>query len=207
MKPYSSTHPNARNAFYSDSFFSVDLLEVHFYSYPNDIPTPDPLYLCTGGYDIEWDSTTAPTAGTITYKSQGEFLGFNNVEESIEVRVGKFTVILSALDSTTKTEILGRYPQGARVVIWKAFLSKTTGEILDTPLMVFDGQIMNFTAIDGARTATISLDCASIFADFERIAGRKTNNESNWVYQGVKYDTSLEKAGIVGNTEYRWGRL
>lgn len=207
MKNYSVTHPNARNAFYSDSFFSVDLLEIHFYSYPGGVQTPDPMYLCTGGYDIEWDSITAPTSGTITYKSQGEFLGFNNVEENIEVRVGKFTVILSALDATTKTEVISRYPQGARVVIWKAFLSKTTGQILDTPLMVFDGQIMNFQAVEGARTAIISLDCASIFADFERTAGRKTNNESNWLYQGVKYDTSLEKVGTVANTEYRWGRL
>jgi hypothetical protein len=53
----------------------------------------------------------------------------------------------------------------------------------------------------------VSIDCSSIFADFERTAGRKTNNESNWLMQGVKYDTSLEKSGIVANSEYKWGRL
>ena len=207
MKNYSVSHPNARNAFYSDSFFSVDLVELHIYEYPSGVQTAAPLYLCTGGYDIEWDSTTAPTAGVITYSSQGEFLGFNGVEENIEVKVGKFNIIVSALDSTTKLRFLNNYTQGSRVVVWKAFLSKTTGAILDTPLMVFDGQIYNFTAIDGPRTATINIDCSSIFADFERTAGRKTNNESNWLYQGIKYDTSLEKAGIVANTEYKWGRL
>jgi hypothetical protein len=199
MKNYSSTHPNARNAYYSDSFFSVDLVEFHL--------AGDPLYYCNGGYDIEWDSSTAPTAGTITYKSQGEFLGFGGVEENIDVKVGKFNIIISALDEDAKQSLLSNYIQGARVVVWKAFLSKTTGQILDTPLMVFDGQIYNFQAIDGAKTSTISIACASIFADFERTAGRKTNNESNWLFQGVKYDTSLEKAGIVANTEYRWGRL
>lgn len=203
MKPYDITHPNARNAYYSDSFFSVDLVEFHI----KDGVTDDPLYLCNGGYDIEWNSTTAPTEGVITYSSQGEFLGFSGVEENIEVKVGKFNIILSALDETTKLKIVNNIVQGSRVVVWKAFLSKTTGQILDTPLMVFDGQIYNFQVIDGARTATISVDCSSIFADFERIAGRKTNNESNWLLQGVKYDTSLEKAGIVGNTEYKWGRL
>lgn len=199
MKSYSSTHPNARNAYYSDSFFSVDLVEFHLVG--------DPLYFCNGGYDIEWDSSTAPTAGTITYKSQGEFLGFSGVEESIDVKVGKFNIIISALDEDAKLALLNNYIQGARVVVWKAFLSKTTGQILDTPIMVFDGQIYNFNAVDGARTASINIDCASIFADFERTAGRKTNNESNWLMQGVKYDTSLEKAGIIANTEYRWGRL
>lgn len=203
MKPYSISHPNARNAYYSDSFFSVDLVEFHIKQGLTNVP----LYLCTGGYDIEWDSTTAPTSGVITYSSQGEFLGFSGVEENIEVKVGKFNIILSALDETTKLRLVNNPIQGSRVVVWKAFLSKTTGQILDTPLMVFDGQIYNFQVIDGARTATISVDCSSIFADFERTAGRKTNNESNWLLQGVKYDTSLEKAGIVGNTEYKWGRL
>jgi len=203
MKPYNISHPNARNAYYSDSFFSVDLVEMHIKSGVTDVP----LYLCNGGYDIEYDSPTAPTAGVNTYISQGEFLGFSGVEENIEVKVGKFNIILSALDSTTKLRLINNPIQGNRVVVWKAFLSKTTGQILDTPLMVFDGQIYNFQVIDGARTATISIDCSSIFADFERTAGRKTNNESNWLLQGVKYDTSLEKAGIVGNTEYKWGRL
>jgi len=203
MKSYSSTHPNARNAFYSDSFFSVDLVELHIY----DGVTPSPLYFCNGGYDIQWDSTTAPESGTITYTSQGEFLGFNGVEENFDIRVGKFGIIISALDEETKIALLNNVIQGSRVVVWKAFLSKTTGQILDTPIMIFDGQIYNFQAIEGPRTATIQIDCSSIFADFERTTGRKTNNESNWLFQGVKYDTSLEKSGIVGNSEYRWGRL
>jgi hypothetical protein len=198
-KNYSVTHPNARNAFYSDSFFSVDLVELH-------IPGA-PVYASTGGYDIEWDSTTAPTSGTITYLSQGQFIGFNTSEENIDVKVGKFTIVFTALDSTTTEALLNNYIQGSRVVVWKAFLSKTTGQILDTPIMVFDGQIYNFSALESPRTATISIDCSSIFADFERTNGRKTNNESNWLFQGVKYDTSLEKAGIVANSEYRWGRL
>lgn len=202
-KNYSVTHPNAYDEFNGTNFFSVDLVELHIYN--GD--TLSPLYFCTGGYDIEWDSTTAPTSGTITYSSQGEFLGFNGMEENIDVKVGKFGIILSALDSDTKLQVLNNVIQGSRVVVWKAFLSKTTGAILDTPLMVFDGQIYNFQAVESPRTATIQLDCASIFADFERCAGRKTNNESNWLMQGVKYDTSLEKAGIVGNTEYKWGRL
>jgi hypothetical protein len=199
MKNYSVTHPNARNAFYSDSFFSVDLVELHI--------AGTGFYACNGGYDIEFDSPTAPTAGVNTYVSQGQFIGFNTTEENIDVKVGKFTIVFSALDTGATTLLLNNYIQGSRVVVWKAFLSKTTGQILDTPLMVFDGQIYNFNAVESPRTATVSIDCSSIFADFERTAGRKTNNESNWAYQGVKYDTSLEKSGIVANSEYRWGRL
>jgi hypothetical protein len=196
MKTYPTT---TRDAFYSDSFFSVDLVELHI--------AGAPFYACNGGYDIEYDSPTAPTPGVITYTSQGQFIGFNTTEENIDVKVGKFTIVFSALDSNTTDVLLGNYIQGSRVVVWKAFLSKTTGQIINAPLMVFDGQIFNFNAVESPRTATISIDCSSIFADFERTAGRKTNNESNWAYQGIKYDTSLEKSGVVANSEYRWGRL
>jgi hypothetical protein len=200
-KGYSSSRPNAYNAFNSDSFFSVDLVELH-------IAGTGGFHVCNGGYDIEYDSPTSPTAGVNTYTSQGQFLGFNTFEENIDVKVGKFTIVASALDTNATELLLNNYLQGSRVVVYKAFLSKTTGQILDSPLLVFDGQVYNFNAVESARTATVSIDCSSIFADFERTAGRKTNNESNWAYQGVKYDTSLEKSGIVGqSSEYKWGRL
>jgi hypothetical protein len=51
------------------------------------------------------------------------------------------------------------------------------------------------------------VDCSTLFADFERTAGRKTNSGSNWLYQGTTSDTAFEKSGFVGNTEFLWGRL
>jgi hypothetical protein len=204
MKNYADTHPNARNAYYSDSFFSVDLVELHL----EDLRGGNQAkYYCNGGYDIRWDSITAPDAGTITYQSQGDFIGFGGMEENFDVRVGKFTIALSGMTYETLSDFINYEPEGKRVVVYKAFLSKTTGQILDTPIMLFDGQIYGYTVTESPRTCKINVDCASIFADFERSAGRKTNNESNWLFQGVKYDTALEKSSIVANTEYKWGRL
>jgi hypothetical protein len=204
MKNYSVTHPNARNAFYSDSFISVDLVELHLFDYSG---TDVSKYYCNGGYDITWNSTTAPTAGDIVYLSQGDFIGFSGVEENFDVKVGKFSIVLSAIEYATLSTFLNNETEGSRVVVYKAFLSKTTGQILDTPIMVFDGQIHGYSVNESSRSATIQIDCSSIFADFERVAARKTNNESNWLFQGVKYDTALEKSGIIANTEYKWGRL
>jgi hypothetical protein len=45
-----------------------------------------------------------------------------------------------------------------------------------------------------------------LFADFERSNGRKTNNWSNWLFQGVQYDKAFVKSGWVGETEIKWGR-
>jgi hypothetical protein len=82
----------------------------------------------------------------------------------------------------------------------------TTGSIVDRPFLLFDGQINNVSISESSKTCSISIDCASIFADFERSAGRKTNNESNWLYQGVKYDKCFEASGLLKNTEVKWGR-
>jgi hypothetical protein len=71
---------------------------------------------------------------------------------------------------------------------------------------LFDGQINGVTISESSRTCTIGIDCASIFADFERTSGRKTNNESNWLFQGVKYDKTFELTGVIKNTEIKWGR-
>jgi hypothetical protein len=72
---------------------------------------------------------------------------------------------------------------------------------------MFDGLIYNFAISEGAKSCQINVDCSSLFADFERSAGRKTNNWSNWLYQGSDYDNSMVKSGWVGQTEFKWGRI
>lgn len=185
-----------RDMIYSDAFMAVDLVEFH-------IPGT-PFYLCTGPYSIAVNTDTAPTAGVNTYTAQGQFIGFSTVTEDFDVKVGKFSVYLSGLSDVS----LATDPNisGNRVVIHKCFLELSTGVVVDQPILVFDGQITNVAITESARSASITVDCASIFADFERSAGRKTNNESNWLYQGIKYDTTFEKSGLLKNTEIKWGR-
>jgi hypothetical protein len=78
---------------------------------------------------------------------------------------------------------------------------------VNAPVLLFDGNIYNVAITESANSCQINVDCSSLFADFERTAGRKTNNWSNWLYQGIQYDTSMEKSGYVGNSEFKWGKL
>lgn len=194
-----------RTEFYRSNFVAVDLIELHL---------PTPLYLCNGGMNIAFDSATAPTAGVNTYLAQGEFMGFTGLTEDFDIRVGKFGITLSGVGTTYINSFvnLTSNPQnkiayeGARVVVYKAFLSTTTGAMVDTPLMLFDGQIYNVGIEETATTCTISVECSSLYADFERTASRRTNNGSNWLFQGSTYDTAMAQSGIVGQTEFKWGR-
>jgi hypothetical protein len=206
MKAFASTAN--RDEYYRDHTISVDCVELH-------LKTPaggrDTLYLCNGGFDVTFNSDTAPDAGNNTYLAQGNFIGFGGMSEDMEVKVGKFTVTLSGISNGYVSKFINYEVEGARVVIYKAFLSfGPTGTdplaLVAAPIMMYDGTIFNFSIQETANTCQLSVDCSSLFADFERTAGRKTNNWSNWLFQGVQYDKAFEKSGWVGQTEFKWGR-
>jgi hypothetical protein len=195
MKIFPST---TKDEFYRDKFIAVDLVELY-------LPTGT-LYLNSGGFEIVY-------AGN-TYTAQGDFMGFSTVSEEFDVKVGKFSIYLSGVGTSADASLnvrrfLDQDFEGRRVVIRKAFLDfdPMTLDIIDTPIIIFDGQIFNVSIVESRNSASITVDCSTLFADFERTAGRKTNSGSNWLFQGNTSDTAFEKAGFVGQTEFLWGRL
>lgn len=195
MKIYPTT---TQDEFNRDKFICVDLVELQL---TTTAGASSPLYLSTGGMDIVY-------AGN-TYTAQGDFLGFSTVSEDFDVRVGKFSIYLSALGNNFVSKFINTDFEGKRVVIRKAFLDfdPMTLQIIDTPIIIFDGQIFNVSIVESRSSASITIDCSTLFADFERTAGRKTNNASNWLYQGTTTDRTFSYAGGISNTEYKWGRL
>lgn len=190
--------PEVRTEFYRENFIAVDLVELHLAT---------PLYLASGGINIAYDSTTAPTAGSNTYTAQGDFMGFSGLSEDFDVRVGKFTIFLSGVGNSYVNKFIDQDFEGKRAVVYKAFLDYNNLSIIGTPIMMFDGQIYNASITEKSNSCQINVECSSLFADFERTQGRKTNNNSNWFYQGVQYDTSMAKSGWVGQSEFKWGRV
>ena len=206
MKAFASTAN--KDEYYRDHTISVDCVELHLKTTAGG---SDTLYLCNGGFDVTFDSATAPDAGNNTYLAQGNFIGFGGMSEEMEVKVGKFIVTLSGISNDYVTKFINYEVEGARVVIYKAFLNFGAAgtsplALVAAPIMMYDGTIYNFSIQETANTCQLSVDCSSLFADFERTNGRKTNNWSNWLFQGVQYDKAFEKSGWVGQTEFKWGR-
>lgn len=199
------TESYLRDEYYRDHNFAVDLIEIHLAS--------GALYLSSAAIDVDYDSATAPDSGVNTYSAQGQFMGYTPISEDFDVRVGKFSVNLSGLPSGYIDKFVGQEPEGTRVCVYKAFLDLNTLEVIGTDsaggsgaILMFDGEIYNVSIQETAETCTIGIDVSSHFADFERAAGRRTNNWANWLFQGSQYDTCMEKAGFVGNSEFLWGR-
>lgn len=209
----------ARDEFYRDNYIAVDLVEIHL---KNSAGASSPLYLCNGGFNINYASPTAPNApSSNTYQAQGEFMGFSELSEDFEVKLGKFTVYLSGVG----TNYLNRftvYPcEGQRIVVYKAFLEYTVTNgieslaIVPNPLIMFDGIIFNIIATESKSTCQINLECSTLFADFDRTAGRRTNSGSNHLFQGYTYnrttgegyDTCFDQCGFVGESNFLWGKV
>jgi hypothetical protein len=186
-----------RDNIYRTNIFSCDLIELHLAT---------PKYLCNGGYDIAVDTPTAPDGGINTYTAQGDFIGFSTIAEDFDVKVGKLSVYLSGVTSLIN-DFVDQEVAGRRVTVYRCFLDITDGSVVGTPVLLFDGQIQGVSISETSRTCSITVDVSSLFADFERIAGRMTNNESNWLFQGQRYDTTFEKTGMLRHTEVKWGRL
>jgi len=207
MKDFSSTAN--RDEYYRDHTIAIDCVELHL---KTNAGADLPIYLCSGGADLSFDSPTAPTAGSNVYAAQGSFIGFTSLQEDFDVKVGKFSIFLSGVDRTTVQYLMDNEIEGKRVVLYKAFLNFGSGgtealQLAASPILMFDGVIYNFAIVEGEKSCQINIDCSSLFADFERTGGRKSNNWSNWFYQGSKSDTCFDKAGWVGQTEFKWGRV
>lgn len=197
-----------RDEYYRDHTIAVDCVELHL---KNASGAPDTLYLNSGGFDLSFDSPTAPDSGSNAYIAQGNFMGFSGMQEDLDVKVGKFTITLSGIGNGYINKFLSYDVEGSRVCIYKAFLSFGNSgtdplSLVAAPILMYDGNIYNFSINETSSSCTINVDCSSLFADFERNNGRKSNNWSNWLFQGEQYDKCFEKSGWVGQTEFLWGR-
>ena len=207
MKDFSQTAN--RNEYYRDHCIAIDCVELHL---KNNLGQNEPVYLSTGGANIQFDSGTAPTSGNNIYLAQGDFLGFSPLQEDFDVKVGKFSIYLSGLGNTYINKLINYEVEGKRVCIYKAFFN--FGEdgtspltLAAAPILMFDGLIYNYAVQETDRSCQVTIDCSSLFADFERTSGRKTTNWSNWLFQDNQSDYCFEKAGFVGQTEFKWGRI
>lgn len=202
MKSFSSDSA-IRDEYYRDNKFAVDLIELHLKS---SAGRNTPLYLATGMINIAFESPTAPTAGVNNYSAQGEFMSMSAITEQFDVVLGKVNLNLSGLPTGYIDRFVNTESEGKPVHIYKCFLDLNTLETVSEPIHMFAGEIYNVAISEGSASCQISLQVSSKFADFERRAGRMTNDWSNWNFQGSTYDKSMAQTGYIGNTEFLWGR-
>jgi hypothetical protein len=174
--------------------FGADLIELHLST---------PRYLTTAPINITYDSASAPDSGANTYLAQGQFLQFSQVAESSDIRINQLIMTFTAVDTTTLALLLNDDYINTRVVIYRALLDDDYAFTSDDVFTLFDGKITGYQIREEETTSTIQIIVASMFADFERVNGRKTNPASQKLHfpddEGMQYSASIVK-------DMKWGR-
>lgn len=155
-----------------DAVKCFHLVELHF----DDVQF-DNFYLTDNFYPQDWDSPTAPDAGTNTYDAAGSFLQFSPVLETTELKVNTINITLNGADNTS-TGIISKilhYPViNKRVVIHRSFGVDTPTDLTQT-FLLFDGNVKNFSASEKEDSASVTLAVSTHWANFEQKNGRITN--------------------------------
>ena len=174
--------------------FVADLIELQLST---------PQYLTTTNIDIDYDSSTAPDAGTNTYLAQGQFLDYGNIVESADLRISSIDMTFTAVDTTTIALLMSNDYIDKRVVIYRAILDEDYSFTSDDIWLMFDGTVTAYTIKETENTATVTITIASQFADFLRKNGRRTNPASQNIHfssdKGMDFSPQIVK-------DIKWGR-
>lgn len=170
----------------------ADLLELHFES-PND------LYLTNGPIDITVNTSTSTGE---TFAANGELLSFDTVTETGQARVNQVNFSLSGASNTITNLFLNNNYVDRRIVIYRQFFNNQSVAI-GTPVMLFDGEMTAFNINESGTSSTLNVTSSSVFYDFDRINGRRTNTTSQQTI--FAFDKGMDYASVVDD-RIKWGK-
>jgi hypothetical protein len=137
-----------------------------------------------------------------TYLASSLVLGVSDASESSEVSVTDLIVKFSGADQTIISLFLNNDYMNKRAYVYRGFLDDSQTLISD-PFLLFDGRIDNFNIDESDTVSEVTVSIASHWSDFDKIAGRKTNTNSQKLYfstdKGFDYASQSVK-------EIKWGR-
>lgn len=140
-----------------------------------------------------------------TYVASPDWLSFGNVVESDGVELGSMFFTLSSVDLSVVAQALLEDFVDRPILLYRAFLDTTTYDLIVNPILIYEGRITSFKLTEDPQSgdSTLTWQTASTWADFNRTAGRRTNNNDQAVYHPG--DLAFEFAHNI-TFDIRWGR-
>jgi hypothetical protein len=85
--------------------------------------------------------------------------------------------------------------------LYRGFLDDN-GALISDPFLLFEGRIANFSLEENATTSSVNIIIASHWADFEKIQGRRTSENSQKLLFST--DKGMEFASQTAQ-KIKWG--
>lgn len=149
----------------------------------------DGIYITDNAYDISG------------YTASGHLMEVGSPTETRDLRVNTLNIGLSGVDQAYISIFLQSDWINRRARVQKAVIEGSS--IVGSPLTVFDGQITNFQISESDNGSDVTVAIASHWADFNKKAGRLTNNVTQQYFfpndLGFEYSANTVQ-------DIKWGR-
>tara|TARA_R100000734_G_scaffold14999_1_gene11150 strand:+ start:1620 stop:2207 length:588 start_codon:yes stop_codon:yes gene_type:complete len=188
-------HSDVQAELAKDKITFVDLIELHF-----DTADGGTKFLNNGQFSF--NASTDTSGGSQTFNANGEFISFEMIKETESAKVNEINIVLSGASNTFTTLFLNNDYVERRVVIYRQFFD-TANATIQSPVMLFDGEMKNFTVNEQQDTSTVTIKSASVFYNFEDNNGRRTTDTNQKRF--FPNDRGLEFASTT-TKDIRWGR-
>lgn len=137
-----------------------------------------------------------------TYNAVNGFLDLSDPTESEDLKINSLNVKMSGVEQSFIAIFLTGLWLNRRALLQVAFLDSSDA-VVGEPISLFDGLISSFSINETNNTSEVDIVVASHWADFERKAGRVTNNHSQqYIFAGdlgMQFSANMVK-------ELKWGR-
>lgn len=136
------------------------------------------------------------------YRPLPQLLSIGSVTEELEIRNNTLDIRFSAITQSIIQAFLNYSYNGNPVEVYLGVVS-AEGSVLGTPYTKFSGKIDKFKIEEDIdKSVVLNITAASHWADFERVAGRRTNSSDQWRYYSG--DMGFEFAGVIIK-DLQWG--
>jgi len=138
-----------------------------------------PFRLTDHAHDITYDFGAGPE----TFLSSGRLASSSNIDETLELNNPTINITLTGANQADISLALTENFNNRQVIIRRGFFDSsgqtTDSNIIADPFILFDGRVDSFSITDdpSSGSSTISWKIASHWADWERIQGRRCNNQ------------------------------
>lgn len=141
--------------------------------------------------------------GGNTYISSSKFLSVSNLREAFNDENNEIVIEYSGAHTASISEALSQSYFGVTVKIYLGLINSSNALIAD-PALWYQGRIITFSFSEDPieKTSTLTWRVASIWTDFDKTSGRRTNNHDQQLYSSG--DLFFDHAGQIIK-DIKWG--
>jgi len=139
--------------------------------------------------------------GSDTFLTSGAFLNLSDIAETSELRVNEVALSLSGVDQEFISIMMQQPFLNQELKIWRVVLSNEA--VVGSPILAFDGLMTGCKIVEDMPDSKVEISVASHWKNFDRVAGRSTNDGSQ-----KRFYPSDNGLSLASDTEREifWGR-